>query len=57
MHYINGDVKQIIQIKKGDSVKQMEIYFSKNSQIIEYTICDGKNIHYFLANDQIELND
>jgi len=50
-------VKQIIQIKKGDSVKQMEIYFSKNSQIIEYTICDGKNIHYFLANDQIELND
>ena len=35
----------------------MEIYFAKNSRIIEYSIADGKRIHYFLNDDQVEFND
>lgn len=34
----------------------MEIYFAKNSYIIEYSIADGKRIHYFLNDDQVEYN-
>lgn len=40
-----------------NSPKKLEIYYAKNNQIIEYSISDGKRIHYFLTDDQIELND
>lgn len=60
VHYINGDIKQTIQLpptQDASNTKRMEIYYAKNTQIIEYIISDSRTVHYFLSADQIELND
>lgn len=35
----------------------MEVYYAKNNQIVEYAMGEGRSVHYFMAEDQIQLND
>lgn len=54
MHYINGDVKQVIEVPASlKEPKRMEVYYAKNNQIVEYAMGEGRSVHYFMAEDQI----
>lgn len=54
MHYINGDVKQVIEVATSSKEpKRMEVYYAKNNQIVEYAMGEGRSVHYFMAEDQI----
>jgi hypothetical protein len=51
VHYCNGDIKQIINLPNSNH--RLEIYFAKAGLIVEYSISDGRKIHYFLKINQI----
>lgn len=54
VHYINGDVKQVIEVPASlKEPKRMEVYYAKNNQIVEYAMGEGRSVHYFMAEDQI----
>jgi hypothetical protein len=54
VHYINGDVKQVIEVATSSKEpKRMEVYYAKNNQIVEYAMGEGRSVHYFMAEDQI----